>query len=100
MDIATNVIHRLFLMIIPNKQQNNLIHPFSYISVHVTMIFKEPMTRTEKLSLILHNTLMESNFLDEGYLFLSRHELSQSTKISTDHVIIILICKNTLDFNH
>lgn len=51
MDIAINVIHKLFLTKIPNKQQNILIHPFSYIAVHVTMIFKGPMTRTEKLIL-------------------------------------------------
>ena len=35
MDIATNVIHKIFLTKIPNKQQNNLIHPFSYIALHV-----------------------------------------------------------------
>ena len=51
MDIATNVIHKIFLTKIPNKQQNNLIHPFSYIALHVTMMFKGPMTRTEKLLL-------------------------------------------------
>lgn len=51
MDIAINVIHKLFLTNIPNKQQNNLIHPFYYIAVHVTMMFKGPMTRTEKLLL-------------------------------------------------
>jgi len=43
MDIAINVIHKLFLTKIPNKQQNILIHPFSYIAVHVTMMFKGPM---------------------------------------------------------
>lgn len=51
MDIATNVIHKIFLTKIPNKQQNYLIHPFSYIVLHVTMMFKGPMTRTEKLLL-------------------------------------------------
>lgn len=51
MDIATNVIHKIFLMKIPSKQQNNLIHPFSYIALHVTLMFKGPMTRTEKLLL-------------------------------------------------
>ena len=62
------------------------------------MMFKGPVPRNNLLT--LHNALMESNFLDEGNLPLCRHELSKSTKINTDHVIIILIWQNTLDFNH
>jgi len=95
MDIAINVIHKLFLTKIPNKQQNILIHPFSYIAVHVTMMFKGPMREviTYRVPWWSQIFLMTVTSLSADVSFLSPPR-------STYHVMIILIWQNTLDFNH